>query len=451
MIKETQGKAEKIDPRINSNDPEKKLKGVSFVEEPGNISGMDQGKVNDNGRGVLKPMNERDFQVPFHNADHSKASASGTKDVDEGIEKEKLAEDRNTGQNRDPRLQNQNGTQSVCEKARMTNVKDNERERVKITYQTRPENTGFENNRGNNKGKGMQMNQGNQWNLGRKATALFNVEPTKRQKVNTMPSASETGRRGDNLGKMQSPLQSNVWNKGGRVEKSEGEKEKVENVNREYEGERGRQKEGQQNEFVRGGGRGTLRGRGGREGFRGGRGGAAGRGSLNSKAEVYEKVQGKGESEGGGSEHWQKVQKQLFKKNENQEEGLEKRKGQEVKKGKGGVKGSYFGVLPVDVDGDMNDIKVEWDPGDAEEEGEIIESDSEDEDYTASIEKSEEEEEIIREKEVEEENDRMLKGMNATPTKLTRAQKKKIKKNNKRSGGKKAEASMKGGGGQEQA
>lgn len=71
------------------------------------------------------------------------------------------------------------------------------------------------------------------------------------------------------------------------------------------------------------------------------------------------------------------------------------------------------------------------------EEGEVNESDEE---FNASYEKSEEEEDDIRVTEVKKECERDLKGINATPSKLTRAQKKKNKK--KKGSGRKAKASQ---------
>nr|GMD87719.1 hypothetical protein Iba_chr14cCG0060 [Ipomoea batatas] len=225
---------------------------------------------------------------------------------------------------------------------------------------------------------------------------------------------------------------------------TEKEEKKHENMSE------GGQEYGRQNEKYVGGRGMTYRGRGGREGFRGGRGGTARRG-LNPEARAYEpegyeteKEEKKHEnmSEGGQGdcEQKHKIQKELFKegekkkemnKEESREGGWEHVKGKEdgrMRGEKGGTKavkkGNYYGVLPVDVDGDA---EHEWDPGDKEEE-ETSRSVDSDVDFTASVEESESEEEYERLNEIQKEAEERLMGVNATPTKLTKAQKKKLKK-----------------------
>nr|GMD38034.1 uncharacterized protein LOC109162453 [Ipomoea batatas] len=131
----------------------------------------------------------------------------------------------------------------------------------------------------------------------------------------------------------------------------------------------------------------SNRGRGGMEGFRGGRGGAAGRG-LNPGAVPYEPGgynHGEEVSKQTDKEHH--VQKELFKEEEKEKEvlGNERTKegeGQGKKResrvgregGKSVNKRNYYGVLPVDVDGDddISRYKEDEDPeNDRRKEGEI--------------------------------------------------------------------------------
>nr|GMD57858.1 FACT complex subunit SPT16-like [Ipomoea batatas] len=281
--------------------PEAKLKGVSFEEVPEIISRADQKEKKQTGKGVLKPIHERDFQVHTNATGSLRASVSGTKVIDEGLEKEKVAD-------KAPKMEKQSRTQTVCENVKVTN----EKESIKETAQDAKE----------------------------RAKAAENVQ--------THEPMSSNEKRNFEGGK------------GGFKEGFVGEKEKTM------------------------GGRG-FRGRGGREGFRGGRGG---RGRNNPyESEGYET-----EKEG--------------KRQEN-----------------------------------VDDADQEWDPGDDErDEGEVRGSEDSDDDFLASVEESEEEEEHVRVSEMQKEAERKLMGVNATPTKLTKAQKKKLRKK-KGSGGGKAKAS----------
>nr|GME04217.1 hypothetical protein Iba_scaffold1536CG1760 [Ipomoea batatas] len=431
LKKETNDKESLADSKAKLNETEKKLKGVSFEEAPEIIAEDDQSKVT--GRGVLKPLQERDFQVPLNDVERPGASVSGTK----YMVKEVWINGERVEQENDTKMKKQSGAQSVCEKATMAKEKETEavkenvhnaREKVRVTEQTRPEAPGIEINRGYTKGKAVQTNQGNQWSMGRKVTALFSTESSKNgggafdtheNGVPGKPGGGENFERG-----------------------KEGCKEGYESGKEKYETVRGRGM--------------SSRGRGGREGTRGGRGGR-GRG-FSSEHYDTEKEEIRHENVGERNET-HKIQKELFKEKEKQgREGEEKRnEGGDSVKENGARKGrretckpekvnngNYFGVLPVDVDGDADQ---EWDPGDDErEEGEVRDSSSSsDEDFTASVEKSEEEEEHERVSEVKKETDRKLMGVNATPTKLTKAQKKKLRKK-RGSGGGEAKASGCGGG-----
>nr|GMD59275.1 uncharacterized protein LOC109149028 [Ipomoea batatas] len=101
--------------------PEAKLKGVSFEEVPEIISGADQKEKKQTGKGVLKPIHERDFQVHTNATGSLRASVSGTKVIDEGLEKEKVAD-------RAPKMEKQSRTQTVCENVKVTNEKESIKE-----------------------------------------------------------------------------------------------------------------------------------------------------------------------------------------------------------------------------------------------------------------------------------------------------------------------------------
>nr|GME03039.1 hypothetical protein Iba_scaffold404CG0010 [Ipomoea batatas] len=276
------------------------------------------------------------------------------------------------------------------------------------------------------------------------------------EKGNPMPSTSEIGKKGGNQGAAQKvqPSTNNGFF-GERVVKLEGGGDKVQNA---YEGGKREQSEGyvsekEKYEYARGKGV-SYRGRGGREGFRGGRGGAMGRGqSMNPGAVPYEPRGGEKAEKTNDCEQKNKTQKNLFSEKHPEGEGEREKQDLEKRGGKGGKgkrntsnvnKGNYYGVLPLDVDGD-GDQDVDWDPGDEKgEEGEIRDSAESDGDYTASIDESEDEEEHERVLEVEKEEERRQMGVNATPTKLTKAQKRKMRK--KKGSGRKAGAPDGGGG-----
>nr|GMC80809.1 uncharacterized protein LOC109157602 [Ipomoea batatas] len=114
----------------------------------------------------------------------------------------------------------QNAYKDKAEQVRLDD-ENNGKERVKAANHVKFANAGVENNRGNNKGKVIQR-QG---------------------KGNTVPSASDTGRRGVNLGAglKGQDQQSDMGFKWGRIEKSEGGGVKV---NKEDEGDKRKQREG---------------------------------------------------------------------------------------------------------------------------------------------------------------------------------------------------------------
>nr|GMD71546.1 hypothetical protein Iba_chr12eCG17060 [Ipomoea batatas] len=382
-----------------------------------------KGKINDmneqqGGGGFMKPMNERDYQVPLN----AGASTSGTKPGDAGQRQEA-----------DP-VRKQNGIaecrQPVCGNVNVVNEKDKRYAQSRLANENLGkekekgivhEPAGVDVNRGN-KGR-MQNVQGNQWNMGKKVTTLFNVD-ARQEKGNPMPSTSEIGKKGGNQGAAQKgqPSANNGFF-GERVVKSEGGGDKVQNA---YEGGKREQNEGyvsekEKYEYARGKGM-SYRGRGGREGFRGGRGGAMGRGqSMNPGAVPYEPRGGEKAEKTNDCEQKNKTQKNLFSEKHPEGEGEREKQDLEKRGGKGGK-------------GKRN----------TREEGEIRDSAESDGDYTASIDESEDEEEHERVLEVEKEEERRQMGVNATPTKLTKAQKRKMRK--KKSSGRKAGAPDGGGG-----